>query len=36
MAQVLLLARSERRNDEIAEILHINSDTVLRVNNRFI
>lgn len=35
-AQLLLLAHAGKRNDEIADILHINRDTVLGVKNRFI
>ena len=35
-AQLLLLAHDGKENDEIAEILHINRDTVLRVKKRFI
>ncbi len=35
-AQILLLAHSGKKNDEIAETLHINRDTVFRVKKRFI
>ena len=35
-AQILLLANEGKRNDEVAEFLHIDRDTVLRVKKRFI
>ena len=35
-AQILLFAYSGKDNDEIAGLLHINRDTVLRVKKRFI
>lgn len=35
-AELLLLTHQGRGNDEIADILHINRDTVLRVKKRFI
>ena len=34
-SNILLLSHEGKRNDEIAEILHINRDTVLRVKKRF-
>lgn len=35
-AELLLLAHEGRSNDDIADILHINRDTVFRVKKRFI
>ena len=35
-SELLLLAHEGRGNDEIAGILHINRDTVLRVKKRFV
>lgn len=35
-SELLLLAHEGRGNDEIADILHINRDTVLRVKKRFV
>ena len=35
-ANILLLSNSGKRNDEIAEMLNVNRDTVLRVKKRYI